>query len=146
MKKALIIIAAIALLGILAAYVNPLGPEKPAAITVKTSSTSLTSTATSSSTPTTYQDGTFQGSDAPNPYGDVQISVTIHGGRIVAVNFNQLPTEDGRSQEINSQAAPLLRSQTLSAQSAQIDGVSGATYTTSSYEQSLQSALDKAHA
>ncbi len=57
-----------------------------------------------------------------------------------------MPNAAERSQYLSSQAGPLLQSQTISAQSAQIDGVSGATYTSQSYQQSLQSALDQAKA
>ena len=77
-------------------------------------------------------------------YGTVQVKVTIRSHTITDVSFVQLTSDDPRSEEINSQAGPMLLQQTLSAQSAQIDGVSGATYTTEGYEQSLQSALDQA--
>jgi uncharacterized protein with FMN-binding domain len=60
------------------------------------------------------------------------------------VGFVQLTAFDGRSQQINSQAAPYLLQETLSAQSAHIDAISGATYTSAGYVQSLQSALDQA--
>jgi uncharacterized protein with FMN-binding domain len=57
----------------------------------------------------------------------------------------QQPTDARRSQEINAFALPQLRAETLAAQSARIDAVSGATYTTEGYQASLQSALDAAH-
>ncbi len=60
------------------------------------------------------------------------------------MSFLQLTAFDGRSQQINSAAAPILLQETLSAQSAQIDTVSGASYTSAGYVQSLQSALDQA--
>ncbi|MGC0371044.1 FMN-binding protein [Microbacterium sp. SLBN-111] len=56
------------------------------------------------------------------------------------------PSEDFRDQQINSRALPILVQETLSAQSADIDMVSGATYTSTGYKKSLQSALDEAHA
>jgi uncharacterized protein with FMN-binding domain len=73
----------------------------------------------------------------------VQVQVTAKGHTITDVQFVQLTAFDRRSQEINSQAGPMLVQQTLDAQSANISGVSGATYTSSSYVQSLQSALDQ---
>jgi uncharacterized protein with FMN-binding domain len=76
-------------------------------------------------------------------YGIVQVRVTVSAGRITNVTAVQLSAPDVHSQEINAQAEPLLRSEVTSAQSAQIDGVSGATYTSQGYEASLQSALDK---
>jgi uncharacterized protein with FMN-binding domain len=83
------------------------------------------------------------GANAPNQYGDVQVRVSAVGGRITQVSAVQLPSGDGRSQQISSFAGPQLAQQALKAQSANIDGVSGATYTSDSYRTSLQSALDQ---
>jgi len=77
-------------------------------------------------------------------YGVVQVKITLAGSKITNAGFAQLTANDDTSAQINSQAAPILLQQTLSAQSAQIDGVSGASYTSQGYQQSLQSALDKA--
>jgi len=68
----------------------------------------------------------------------------VTGSKIADVSYVQLTAYDGRSQQINSYAAPILLQETLSTQSANIDTVSGATYTSEGYIQSLQSALDKA--
>jgi uncharacterized protein with FMN-binding domain len=87
---------------------------------------------------------TITGPDEPNQYGDVQVQVTIQGGRITDVEPLQLPQDRQRSAEISREAAPLLRSEALQAQSGNIDGVSGATYTSEGYAQSLQAALDQA--
>lgn len=86
----------------------------------------------------------FIGSAVQTQYGVVQVAVTVHGGRITKVTFPQLSAFDQTSQMINSQAAPLLVQETISAQSAHIDSISGATYTSAGYVQSLQSALDRA--
>jgi uncharacterized protein with FMN-binding domain len=83
------------------------------------------------------------GSDVPNKYGDVQVQVTTSGGRITRVAALRLPSSDGRSQQISSYAGPQLAQQALAAQNANIDGVSGATYTSESYKTSLQAALDQ---
>jgi uncharacterized protein with FMN-binding domain len=74
----------------------------------------------------------------------VQVKITVSSKKITNVGFTQLTAFDGRSQRINSDAAPILLQETLSAQSAHIDSVSGASYTSEGYVQSLQSALDKA--
>jgi uncharacterized protein with FMN-binding domain len=79
-------------------------------------------------------------------YGPVQVRVTIRGGRIVSIKNLALPFDRNRSQMISDVAGPLLRSEALAAQSARIDVVSGATYTSNGYAQSLQSALDRAGA
>src|SRR5882757_808519 len=86
----------------------------------------------------------FTGQAITTQYGVVQVKVTVAGSKITNVSFVQLTAFDQRSQEINQQAAPTLLQQTLSAQSAKIDGVSGATFTSDGYEQSLQGALNQA--
>lgn len=83
------------------------------------------------------------GADAPNQYGDVQVRVSVRGGRIVSIEPVTLPGGDPRSQEISAVAAPILGRQAVAAQSARIDGVSGASYTSDGYRQSLQSAIDQ---
>ena len=69
--------------------------------------------------------------------------MTVRNGKIVSITAIELQGDDPRSQMISSSAEPILRQEALSAQSAAIDSVSGATYTSASYDQSLQSALDK---
>ncbi len=86
---------------------------------------------------------TYTGSVVENPYGPVQVAVTEEGGKIVDVKSLQMPTEHARSQEISEQVAPMLRTEALQAQSAAINIVSGATFTSESYASSLQAALQK---
>ncbi|MCC2274333.1 FMN-binding protein [Streptomyces sp. ET3-23] len=90
--------------------------------------------------------GTFTGDVIDTDYGPVQVAVTLQQGRLTAVKALQVPSDRGRSQEISSYAVPRLTQEALGAQSAQIDAVSGASYTSEGYTQSLQSALDKAGA
>lgn len=87
---------------------------------------------------------TFSGSAVQTRYGTVQVGITVSGTKITNVSFLQLTSDDPRSAEINSEAGPQLLQETLDAQSANIDTISGATYTTDGYVQSLQSALDQA--
>lgn len=87
---------------------------------------------------------TVTGDDVSNPYGDVQIRLTYSGNKITAVTALRLPYDRQRSAAISKFAEPYLRQEALKAQSARIDLVSGATYTSESYIQSLQSAIDKA--
>lgn len=77
-------------------------------------------------------------------YGIVQVAVTLQGNRITDVTALQLPSDRARSRAISQYAAPILRSEALRAQGAQIDTVSGASYTSDGYAQSLQAALDQA--
>lgn len=87
---------------------------------------------------------TLDGNAVQTQYGVVQVKVTLNGKKIDQVSFDQIQGYDRRSDEINQYAAPVLVQETLTAQSAQVDTVSGATYTSEGYIQSLQSALDKA--
>lgn len=83
---------------------------------------------------------------ADTPYGPVQLQVTFSGKKISSINVLEYPTESFRDQQINSYALPILNQEAMAAQSAHIDVVSGATYTSDGYAQSLQSAIDKAGA
>jgi uncharacterized protein with FMN-binding domain len=129
-------------------------PRTPAADVSQASPTPSASPSPSDSsapTPTpspvgpTYKDGQYTGQDFPNQFGDTQVKVTISGGRITDVQAVQLPFDRPRSAEISQYASPRLHDEVLQAQSAQIDSLSGATYTSDAYAQSVQSALDQAH-
>ena len=76
-------------------------------------------------------------------YGDIAVKVTKAGSRITDVSVVTLEVDSPHSEQIDESAIPQLRLEAMSAQSAKIDGVSGASYTSAAYEQSLQSALDK---
>ncbi|HEV7566659.1 MAG TPA: FMN-binding protein [Microbacteriaceae bacterium] len=84
------------------------------------------------------------GSLVQSPFGTVQVKVTIAGGKLTDTKA-RLTAPDGHSQGIDDYAAPILRASVLSAQSAKVNSVTGATYTSYAYLQSLQAALDKAH-
>jgi uncharacterized protein with FMN-binding domain len=88
---------------------------------------------------------TYTGTVAQTRWGPVQVTITVADGKITSVTVPVYPTGNGRDQEINARALPILRRETLSAQSAGIDGVSGATVTSDGYKESLQAALDAAH-
>ncbi|MFE4700119.1 FMN-binding protein [Streptomyces sp. NPDC056738] len=87
---------------------------------------------------------TVTGDAVQTRWGPVQVRVTVKDGRITESTAVVYPSDNPRDPEINSYAIPTLRRETLAAQSAQIDSVSGATYTSDGYKQSLQSALDSA--
>ena len=78
-------------------------------------------------------------------FGSISVRVTVHGSRIVAVSTAVFDPLEPTSRQISVQALPALRAEVLSAQSARIDGVSGATYTSQGYAKSLQAALDELH-
>jgi uncharacterized protein with FMN-binding domain len=89
--------------------------------------------------------GTFRGAVEQTQYGSVQVSVTVAAGKITDVAALKLTDQGGRSVQISAYAAPVLRSEVLTSQSAKVSSVSGATYTSSGYLSSVQSALDNAH-
>ncbi|MGW0695632.1 FMN-binding protein [Streptomyces sp. NPDC002738] len=77
-------------------------------------------------------------------FGPVQVRITVEGSKITDVTVLQYPSDNPKDQEINSYALPTLNQEAISAQSAEIDAVSGATFTSDGYIDSLQSAIDKA--
>ena len=81
---------------------------------------------------------------ASTPYGPMQVAVTMAGKKITGVKVLQETNTGAMSQQIDANAVPQLTKETLAAQSARIDAVSGASYTSSGYIKSLQSALDQA--
>lgn len=90
------------------------------------------------------RNGTYTGSAADTMYGPVQVRITVSGGKLTRVDVLQVPDEGRYESEIVADALPILQSEALSAQSANIDIVSGATFTSQGYAQSLQSALNQA--
>ncbi len=98
----------------------------------------------SSSTASAFKDGTYTGAVENVYYGNVQVSVTISGGKITNVKFLQYPNEHYTSVYINQQAMPYLKQEALQAQNANVQVISGATFTSQGFIQSLQSALNKA--
>lgn len=93
----------------------------------------------------TIANGTVTGDAARTQYGAVQVRLTVSGGKITEAEAVQSP-KGGQSDQINANAVPRLNQAAVTAQSSEIDAVSGATYTSAGYKKSLQSALDKAKA
>ncbi|MFJ9346393.1 FMN-binding protein [Streptomyces sp. NPDC101237] len=122
-----------------------LKPHQPPALQTSSPAPS-TPTPASGTSGSSVRTGTFTGDAVQTRYGTVQIAVTLAKGRITAVKVLRAPDENGRDQQIASYALPRLTQEALGAQSAHIDAVSGASYTSQGYTQSLQSALDRAHA
>jgi uncharacterized protein with FMN-binding domain len=131
-------------------------PHAPTVQTATASSTTASSSAaksagttaasgsgTGSSGSASAVSGTATGDAVATQYGDAQVRVTVKAGKITAIEAVQLQDHDPRSVQISSSAAPVLHQEALAAQTADVDAVSGATFTSASYTQSLQSALDK---
>jgi uncharacterized protein with FMN-binding domain len=100
------------------------------------------STATSGATAASE---TVDGSVVSTRFGNVQVQITVENGKITKSIVLQVPWSNGKDQQINSRAVPTLNSEAVASQSSSIDMVSGATYTSEGYIQSLQSAIDQAH-
>ncbi|MGV8886122.1 MAG: FMN-binding protein [Microbacteriaceae bacterium] len=88
--------------------------------------------------------GTYTGDSVGTRFGNVQVAITVSSGSLTDVTATHLTDADNRSVSISNRAAPVLRSEVLASQSARVSLVSGATYTSDAYLQSLQSALDRA--
>ena len=135
---------------------NSLGVLPPVRSTAAPSSASTPTTSgtpppgggspTPSPSVSALKNGSFTGQDFPNFYGDVQVKLVVSGGKVTDVIALQYPTDRPQSAYISSVAVPLLHDEVLKAQTAQIDVISGATFTSESYAQSVQSALGLARA
>lgn len=111
----------------------------------KTSSTSSTNkSSTDSSSSGKYKDGTYTGTATSTRWGDVQLQITISGGKLTKINVLSSPDSEQKSVEINQQALPTYKSEALKAQSSNIQQISGATETYKGFTGSLQSALNQA--
>ena len=150
MKRAPIVLAATAAgLGATLGF-SPRSHTPTTAVAGTTSTTSAAPSSSSSSAKSSSSKSsssatkTATGSAISTRYGPVQLKVTVSGGKITKVEAVQLPSSDPKSAEISSFAEPQLRQSALTKQSASVDAVSGATYTSDGYKTALQSALDQA--
>ena len=114
------------------------------ALPTGTTSTAAPVTATHKPKPVGTVAKSFLGAAVQNRYGMVQVKITVANGKITAARAVQMPNRDGQSVAISGQAKVFLIQETLAAQSANIQGVSGASYTSLSWQQSLASAIAKA--
>lgn len=155
-RRAAALAGLLAAVGLVVAAKEATGPATPRRVALQTGQVppSAPSTTVASSPPPSAA-ATAPPATAPaarqvtgrafdNPYGTVQVRVTLDGSRLVDVAAVQSPADQDRSVEIAREALPLLRQEVLKAQSAQIDVVSGASYDSQGYAQSVQSALDQA--
>lgn len=122
---------------------NGAAPTTPAAPSTQPSNTPATKSGSSGSSGNSGPK-VVTGEVAQTQFGPVQLQVTFSGKKITSINVLEYPTDTTRDQEINSYALPQLNQEAMAAQSAHIDVISGATYTSEGYQQSLQSAIDKA--
>ncbi len=95
-------------------------------------------------TQTGYKDGQYTGTTASTVYGDVQVQVTISGGKITDIEVPTYPTGAGHTIQLSDSSLPVLKSEAIATQSANVNVVSGATQTSQGFMQSLASALSQA--
>jgi uncharacterized protein with FMN-binding domain len=145
----------IMVLGVLIAYSAGIRHQQPR-INPPSTSTSVHSpiTTSGSGTPPSdnvamnnagkYKDGNYTGSVADAYYGSVQVEAMINGGKITDIKFLQYPDTHSTSVYINQQAVPYLQQEAIKAQSSHVNIISGATYTSQAFIQSLSSALSQA--
>ncbi len=117
---------------------NPVASKKASA----TASSAASTTPTAATTAPTAINGTFTGPSVFVNYGNVQVKITVVNGRITDAVAVQAPS--GRNDRWTNMAVPILKQQTLAAQSANIQGASGASYTSYGWYTSLQGALAQA--
>ena len=125
------------------ATTTPNAGESEAGSSSSVADESSTDDGTSTST-TGSVSGTFTGAAVETRYGAVQVEITVEDGVITSSEAIKYPNRDRHDQQINSYAVPVLNAEAVDAQSAHIDAVSGATYTSVGYVRSLQSAIDEA--
>lgn len=138
----LLIVSTLAALVLLFSYRTSTGGSLPGAVSAAAAPGVVPDAASSGSPAATT---TVNGTAVRTRWGPVQVQITIAGQKITEVRALQRPTGSSRDDQINGYALPKLRQQVLRAQSARIDGVSGATVTSDGYRESLQAALDAVH-
>ena len=143
MQRAPIVLSttALGLVGVLSYHAA--ATTSPATVATASSTSTAASTTTKPAAASSSAARTATGSDVSFQYGDVQVKVTMSGTKLTGVKVVQLNVSDPHSDQIDQGAIPSLNQEAISAGSAKINAVSGASYTSQAYTQSLQSAIDK---
>ena len=125
---------------------SPATSETPSSAPAATPSPEATATAAPTPAPTSKAaNGSFTGALVPTRFGDVQVRIVVASGRITDVVAVQMPSDRARSAEITQYVTPVLRSEVIRAQNAQIDVISGATFTSEAYAESVNDAMRQDH-
>ncbi|MST33143.1 FMN-binding protein [Acidimicrobiaceae bacterium USS-CC1] len=118
----------------------------PPATSAPASGSGSTSGAGSSTTAPAGGTRSATGKTIPYGYGELAVKVTVNGSKITNLKIVTLATAEAYSQQLAQQVIPMLQHEVMQAQSARIQGIAGATYTSEAYAQSVQAALDTLHA
>jgi uncharacterized protein with FMN-binding domain len=125
---------------------QPTPTDTPTPADSGTPAAAATATPTPTPVPTNKPaNGSFTGAVIPTRFGDVQVRVVIASGRVTDVSALQMPTDRARSAEITQYVTPVLHDEVIQAQSAHIDVISGATFTSEAYAESVNDALRQDH-
>ena len=125
---------------------SPAASDAPAPRASATPAAAATATPTPTPVPTNRPaNGSFTGAVIPTRFGDVQVRVVVTSGRVTDVSALQMPTDRARSAEITQYVTPVLHDEVIQAQSARIDVISGATFTSEAYAESVNDALRQDH-
>ncbi|WP_433825273.1 FMN-binding protein [Actinoplanes sp. CA-015351] len=144
-RIALWLLSTVAALVLLFSYRTSTGQAvTPSTVAAAPAAPAASSSGSSGSSGSSSGSKVYTGDTVQTQEGDVQVSITVADGKITAVTVPVYPGGSARHEEISARALPVLVQETLAAQSADIDSVSGATYTSGGYKESLQSALDAA--
>lgn len=149
MKKIILVIAIVGIFGTFVAFQNKqkikdLISGNESRETSEESSASPMMQPSSAPMVGRYKDGTYTGTVADATYGNIQVQITIQGGKITGINYLQSPDHPGHTTEVSNMALPLLKQEAITAQNSNVDIVSGATQTSQGFMVTLQSALDQA--
>ncbi|MHB1163159.1 MAG: FMN-binding protein [Minisyncoccota bacterium] len=122
------------------------GATSVAASTTQTASplSAVSGVAVAAKPTSAYVNGSYTGNPFDAYYGTVQVKAVVQKGKLTDVQFLQYPNSHSYSVQVNGQAMPLLTQEAIQTQGAQVNSVSGATFTSQAFEQSLASALTKA--
>lgn len=140
MRKIILSIAVIAAVVLYVIYGGKT-TEQAAATSTTTTGFGSGSIAASSGPKTELVDGSYTGAAMDSYYGNVQVKALVSGGKLTDVQFIQYPNDQHTSKEISDRSMPILRSEAIKLQSAEVDTVSGATQTSDGFKRSLASAL-----
>ena len=140
MKKVIIVVVIVLAIGGFILFQKSQTPSE-----MSTNNVPVASGTPNPSSSTGYKDGTYTGSiGSASQYGDIQVKVIISGGKITDIQYLKFPSGTGHTAEVTAMAEPILKQEAITAQSAKVNVVSGATQDTEGFIQSLQSALDQA--
>jgi len=147
MKRFIIWLAIFGMFAIYSLGIRNKLPVLSKPLSIASNNSQASASAAGSGNPTVqYKDGTYTGSLADAYYGNVQVDATVSGGKITSVKFLQYPNTHSYSVDLNNQAMPYLQQEAIQAQNANVQVVSGATFTSQAFAQSLASALSQAKA